>query len=156
MKKYERIRSILIDEQSQSAFVTTDEDNINQINLRSGKTIKRYSNLGIGSIFYFSSFENLLCVGADNRCFTLINIFKRRLLTIQPVNTRIRRIRRINCSQFTILNRNNHPIVVLILSGGNSFLLFLYLNNHFMATNESLKKLNFSRFKYYMNYYKLY
>ena len=115
-KKDGEIKYFLIDEQSQSAFVATDKDIINQINLRSQKITKQYSNLKLGSINCLSSFDNLLCVTGRNSCFTLINIPERRVLTIQPVKTRIKYM---SCSQFTIINRNNCPTLVLIVSGGN-------------------------------------
>ena len=133
----EYIKSICIDEQSQSAFVATSNNTINQINLRSGKRIKRYSDMGITYIYCLTSFEHLLCATGSYGNFTLINMFERRLLTIKPIRTRIGRI---NCCQFTILNRNNHPTIVLIVSGRNSFLLYLYLQIHyFIDANKSLK-----------------
>ena len=119
-----KIKYVCINKQSQSACVATSKDTINQIDLRSGKRINKYSYKGTGYICSLSSFKNLLCVAGTNGCFTLINTTERRLLTIQPIKTRIGRIK---CSKFTILNRNNDPIFALIVSGGNSFLLYLYL-----------------------------
>ena len=121
----DKTSSILIDEQSKSGFVATDSKIIIQINLQNQKIVKKYSNLGLRYIICLSSFENILCVAGKYGRLTLINFLEKRLLTIKPIKTLIKPI---YSSQFTIINRNNHPIVSLIVSGSKLFLLYLHLN----------------------------
>ena len=120
----EKIYYVFIHEQSQSAFVTTVQENVYQISLRSRKIINKYSDLGIESIYSLSSFGNLLCVAGKHGLFTLINIPERRLITIEPVKTRIGSI---FCSQFSIIDWKNRPTVVLVVSGGKSLFIFLFI-----------------------------
>ena len=115
------ICSNLIHDQSQSVFLITDEDIINQFDLRSHKITKQYYGLEIEDINCLSSFHNLLCVGGDNYHFILINILEKRVLTIDPIKTRIQSI---YFFQFTTINQNNHPIAALVVSGGQS--LYVY------------------------------
>ena len=115
----EEIYSVLIDEQSQSIFIGTYLGTLHQVDLRSHKKIKKYSGLGIGKIEWLSAFHNLLFMGGNNYRFSLINIKEKRVLTLEPVKTPIRIL---NSSHFVIINRNNNPMVVLAVSGGESLL----------------------------------
>ena len=117
----ERFCSTCVDELTQSLFVGTDEGNLNQINLRSLKMIKRYQDLRIGYIICLSSFKNLLVVGGNNSRFTLINITERRVMTVKPVETSIQNIR---SSLFTIIDRNNSLTAALSVCGRNYLLLY--------------------------------
>ena len=106
---------VLIDEPSQSVFEGSKSSILFQVDLRSQKTTKKYSGLGVGSISCLSSFENLLFIGGYNYCFTLINISERRVLTVKPVKVPFDFI---HCCLFTIINHNNNPTVVLTVSEG--------------------------------------
>ena len=89
IKEDESIYCLLIDELTQSIFVGTSEDTINQINLRSQKTIKKYQNLKINYIRNLSSFNNLLFVGGTNEHLTLIKINEKRVLPFESVEMSI-------------------------------------------------------------------
>ena len=117
----ERLRSTFVDELTQSLCVGTTKSILNQINLRSLKVIKRYEDLGIGSIRYLSAFQNLLIAGGFNYSFTLISITERRVMTVKPVETSFEYIK---SSLFTVINRNDILKLALSVCGCNY--LFLY------------------------------
>ena len=122
MKENELIYSLLIDDRSQSVFAATSGNKLNQIyqvDLRNKKTIKKYSGLRIGYIQCLSSLEDILFVGGGNCRFTLISIVERWVLTVVPVLTPIRWI---SSSQFTVINGNNNPTVVVSVSGSKIIL----------------------------------
>ena len=115
----------LIHEKSQSVFVATDRNIINQVNLRSRKIVKKYLDLGIGSIFCLSSLDTLLCVGGENCRFVLIDILKKRFLMFEYLKMPRKWF---DCSRFTIIKQNNHPAVALIFIGSKllSYLVFQF------------------------------
>ena len=124
----EHINYFSIHEGNQSVFVATSDCIIYQIDLQNQKITKTYSDLEIESISCLSSFKNLLFVGGRNYCFTLIDISERRVLTIQPIKTQIRSI---EFCQFTVICRNNHPIIALIVYGSKSLFNSFYLKIDF-------------------------
>ena len=114
MREDEKLSCIWIDDRSLSVFIGTNRSNLNQMNLRSQKTIEKYSDLGIGKINSLSSFDNLLFVGGNIFQFILINIIRRRALTFYPISSPIGSI---HSSQFTIINRNSNLTVSLTICG---------------------------------------
>ena len=117
---HEDISCVLIDDNSQSAFVGS-LNWLNQIDLRSQK-VMNYSDLKIRKIKSLTSIHNRLFVKSYNYTFSLINITKRRILTIDSIKTRISLI---STSQFTIINWNNNPTATLTIAGGKSIILII-------------------------------
>ena len=124
MNKYEGVCSVLIDDWSQSVFAGSSKSTLIQIDMRSQKIIKKYSKLGIGKIICLSSFNNLLYVGGNKYCFTLIYTRERRILIVEPVKTPILLMK---SSQFSIINLNNYPRIALDVSGGKSFYIIVLI-----------------------------
>ena len=120
MKKDESIYSIFVDDLTQFVFLGSSESSLNQINLRSQKTIKRYTKLKIGILMCFSSLNDLLFVGGNKNRFTLINITERRVLLVKPANASIQYI---YSSHFNVFKRENNIIVSMTVAGGEILLL---------------------------------
>ena len=114
MKERGRISRVLIDDRSQSLFVETADSTLNQIDLRNQKMMKMYLDLKIGRIQCLSSFDNLLFVGGSHYWFTLIDIEKRRVLTVNAIKTPINNFK---SAQFNLINWNNGPKVVITILG---------------------------------------
>ena len=125
-----RFANFFIHELTQSVFVGFHGGGLNQTNLRSQKIIKKYQNIKIGPILYLSSYNNLLCLGGNCYRFCILDITKRKVLLYEDVHPWMRNTISFH---FTVIKRNNNPIVALAVSGRKSLLLYLY----FKLTIES-------------------
>ena len=114
----EEFSCVMIDELTQSVFAGTSGRTFSQINLRSQRLIKKYSDLG--TVIYKSSFGNLLFVGVDSYQFTIISITGRKVLISIPVKIPIQYIHSVH---FTLINWDQNPRVALTVSGGKVLLL---------------------------------